>query len=1206
MSDFQSKIIEVKHLVTEVTDLFIKQKSVLDSMSETISKFGKGAKLPSEFSNAQKEVNKNLEKQSDLQKKIEQNAKNQSKAMQNLAMQDWKTQEEALKKEEKIAQQNIKNVKARLSMIASLNKQRYEQEAKLISDNDKALTFQSEKELSKIKAKLAIISSLNKQRYTEEEKLAQDNEKAMLHKHQEELRQIKAKQALIYSLGQQRMRQEAQDAKDGRIGASSTIPGMGAKISDLKENERQALANEKLNRAYVQLSATREKAKNKLQDLIASEKASNNEIRQAQKEFDVLNKKVAAADKAVGRFSDANRKINGLSQSVGNLMTAFGISTGIYLAVDIAKNIYETTKQLQSLDLALKMVSGSQEEFVSNQVFLKSLAEQYGIEIKGLTKNFTEFWVASKGKLEAEQIKEIFTSISKSVAVMGLSVEQQDSAFLALQQMMSKGTVQAEELKKQLGNALPGAIKAATMAYQTLHPEMKVTEKFFMEQMKAGKVLSSELLPELAKAYEKLYGIENVKRAETLQAAQERLANSWTDMVRSLNESKTGGISKFFALIIDGATDAMEQLRRLNSAKQDLFKDSRSKGNAQGQNAYNKKFDELVGDTMTDKKRKNIRQQIKDTEELIKAGYDLDQAGEKNSEKLRRLHQAMGTGSAEEVNLTLRKDAYKNIVIQQKKLNELKAEYENYSVIADGKGGRALNDIQAEREEANRLLGYYEAISKAANSYKAPTVKTGDVVEKEKKGRDNDSAERDRLALLEKNAKIEYDLAISNAEIKRDIIKSEYEDFKGSIQGKIKLSQKLALAEKTIIDLKEKESKRKAVDEKGKTDDRLFKIAENESFGATGKVLEDNTKRVQDIFKDHFNELEKMPDSIFGDKYKLTPEQEKELDKIKKLTEKSREDVRNYINSFTGDAANNLGFQETFDFFLKMDEDGKTMWQKLDSYAEGSKEKQVATFQAIAESAQEVYNFMSNLSQKRYEKDYERLEKDKENALKFAGDNETQKKRIEEQYEKRRKEIARKEFNAKKQQAIVNIAIDTAQAIVGLWVKPGFPAAIPMAIAMAGLGAVQAGFVAAQKPPEFYVGTQNAPEGLAYTNERGAELHTDKKGNIKDFGDNKGARLTMLEAGDKIYTAEQTKRILFNDELNNILTSNNIMPSSINIQSNGVSATQMDAIIGKHFSNIQTNHTSIDKNGWNTWTEKNGNKTISDNNRVQRKGLIIK
>ena len=36
-------------------------------------------------------------------------------------------------------------------------------------------------------------------------------------------------------------------------------------------------------------------AKTKLQDLIASERASNAEIRKAQKEFDVLNKKVAAA-----------------------------------------------------------------------------------------------------------------------------------------------------------------------------------------------------------------------------------------------------------------------------------------------------------------------------------------------------------------------------------------------------------------------------------------------------------------------------------------------------------------------------------------------------------------------------------------------------------------------------------------------------------------------------------------------------------------------------------------------------------------------------------------------------------------------------------------------------------------------------------------------------------------------------------------------
>jgi hypothetical protein len=41
-------------------------------------------------------------------------------------------------------------------------------------------------------------------------------------------------------------------------------------------------------------------------------------------------------------------------------------------------------KQLQSLDLALKMVSETQEIYGSNTNFVKSLSEKWGIEIKGL------------------------------------------------------------------------------------------------------------------------------------------------------------------------------------------------------------------------------------------------------------------------------------------------------------------------------------------------------------------------------------------------------------------------------------------------------------------------------------------------------------------------------------------------------------------------------------------------------------------------------------------------------------------------------------------------------------------------------------------------------------------------------------------------------------------------------------------------------
>ena len=54
----------------------------------------------------------------------------------------------------------------------------------------------------------------------------------------------------------------------------------------------------------------------------------------------------------------------------------------------------------------------------------------------------------------------------------------------------------------------------------------------------------------------------------------------------------------------------------------------------------------------------------------------------------------------------------------------------------------------------------------------------------------------------------------------------------------------------------------------------------------------------------------------------------------------------------------------------------------------------------------------------------------------------------------------------------------------------------------------------------------NAPKGLAWTDEKGPEVHTDSKGNIKDLGSSDGPRLKMLKSGDKIYTADQSKGIV--------------------------------------------------------------------------------
>ena len=371
----------------------------------------------------------------------------------------------------KAQNEELEQIRKKLAMIASLNKQRYEQEAKLISDNDKALTLKSEKELKQIKDKLAMIASLNKQK----EKEAREEDKAA------------------------------------------------------KAAERSALANQRLNDAYGKLNRSRNEAARVLQNLIASETASNAEIKKAQREFDILNGKVKKADEAVGNFSRNVGNYKSALSGVSQLMSAFGISTGLFLAVDIAKSIFNTTKELQSLEMALRNVSGTQLIYQENMNFLSKVSEDFGIEIKGLQEQFTQFYVAAKDKLSADQIRNIFKSISKAGAAMGLSVDAQNSAFLALQQMMSKGTVQAEELKKQLGNALPGAFNIMATA-------LGVTEKKMMEMMKAGNILSEVALPKFAIALEKAYGIENVERIDTIIAAQERLSNSWTNLIRTTTE----------------------------------------------------------------------------------------------------------------------------------------------------------------------------------------------------------------------------------------------------------------------------------------------------------------------------------------------------------------------------------------------------------------------------------------------------------------------------------------------------------------------------------------------------------------------------------------------------------------------------------------------------------------------------------------------
>lgn len=471
----------------------------------------------------------------------------------------------------------------------------------------------------------------------------------------------------------------------------------------------------------------------------------------------------------------------------------------------------------------------------------------------------------------------------------------------------------------------------------------------------------------------------------------------------------------------------------------------------------------------------------------------------------------------------------------------------------------------------------------------------------EKKASDKKS-EEDRLKLLEESNVRKYEANLSNLNRQKEIAKDELEAFRGGVLERTELSIKLAAAEQRIAEAVAAEKRRIA-----KGDKSLLVIAENERLTELENTKEEHISRVAKFYKDVFNKADDLfPKTIFGDKYKMSEEDKKNLKEYEDYVKKSIDEIKKYTQSFSDEFISGSGFQDTFDFFIKVDEQGKTMFDKLNTEGLSSKEKFAATFNAIAQSAQEMFNFISNASQQNFDAEYGRLEAQKEVALQFAGESDSAKKKVEEDAEKRRKEIAAREFKAKKAQSIFNIAVDTAQAIVSIWAqvpKVDFGiSATALSIMVGALGAAQIGVVAAQKMPQYFDGTDNHPGGLALINDgKGAnykETVVTPDGKVRQFS----GRDVVIDApaGTQVFTHDQ-----WNNELNTMMREKGISMSNSFSSRSGLSYAEMDSIIAKHFSKITTQSTVIDRNGFNTFVSNGSSKTIRNQSRYSGTGFSV-
>jgi hypothetical protein len=150
-----------------------------------------------------------------------------------------------------------------------------------------------------------------------------------------------------------------------------------------------------------------------------------------------------------------------------------------------------------------------------------------------------------------------------------------------------------------------------------------------------------------------------------------------------------------------------------------------------------------------------------------------------------------------------------------------------------------------------------------------------------------------------------------------------------------------------------------------------------------------------------------------------------------------------------------------------------------------------------------------------------------DNAVKAAGANTVLLAQIEADHAKKLADIRRKQAENDKRQALFNIIISTAQAIVRDIRDFGFPLALPFILADTAIGAVQAAVVAAQPIPQYFVGRRGGPAELAEVAERGPELIERVNKSASERYEYVSTRsLVELNAGDNVYTAPQTSEML--------------------------------------------------------------------------------
>ncbi|ELW7593965.1 tape measure protein [Escherichia coli] len=251
-----------------------------------------------------------------------------------------------------------------------------------------------------------------------------------------------------------------------------------------------------------------------------------------------LRETLSKFNKTTSKNNHSEKASNGLDVLATSAIKAGTAIYSFQTALEAYRRIMEVGLKKEASQRAAQFVLGDEGAKRATE-FVKNLANNTGVDQIETLSSFAKF-SAGAGDMNADQKESLFSNVIGTSRLMGLSTDEINGILKAFEQMASKGKIQAEELRGQLGDRMAGA-------FQLFARSLGMTTEELDKAMKDGKVLSKDVLPKVAKQMglmiDKAGGWEKIINSTQTQLG--RLSNSWNNNLALMFDGSQEGLTDF-------------------------------------------------------------------------------------------------------------------------------------------------------------------------------------------------------------------------------------------------------------------------------------------------------------------------------------------------------------------------------------------------------------------------------------------------------------------------------------------------------------------------------------------------------------------------------------------------------------------------------------------------------------------------------------